>query len=102
MTQSVISMIIMPSAWQLFFTILIISFIISILLLIIPKYTEEGKLIKKGKEYKPTRQDKLISLFMGIILLFLIVFILFLILTIVGNQLNVAILNCANCTDALA
>ena len=101
MTQSVIFLFEGMSIWSILFVVILLAVVLSILLIIVPKYSEDGEPRRKQREYKPTRYDKLVSLGIGIIMFCLIVIILTIVSIVIGNNLNQAVINCANCTVAL-
>lgn len=104
MTQSVVSMFQYSNIWQILLVVILLSVVLFILLLVFPnisKIDENGKKIRKQKEYRPSMQERLISLAIGILLFCFIVIILILVLCAISTQLNVAVENCANCTIAL-
>lgn len=101
MTQSVISMFQYLIYWQILFVVIIFSVLLSLILIIFPKYSEDEKPRRKERENKITIQDTLMQLFIDLILLCIIVIFLTIILVIIGNNLSQSMINCANCSIAL-
>ena len=64
-------------------------------------YDETGEPIKQPKPRKLTIMERLISWLIGFIMLVLIIIILVLVLAVLGNQMEIAVINCINCTGLL-
>ena len=97
MTQSVMFFFSVMSIWSIIFVVILLAVVLFILLIVVPKYSENVN-PRKQKEYKPTRNDMLISFGIGIIMFCLIVIILTIVLVIIGNNLSEEVINCFNCT----
>lgn len=103
MTQDVISLIgsYYANLWTLLAVVIGFSFVLLALVMVIPKNLEDEKPRKKEKEYKLTRQEKLINLCIEITMFCIIVAVIIIIFVVIGNELNSTMIDCANCTEAL-
>ena len=99
MTQDILSS---ANPWIGLVAACVLGFVLSIILAFSHNLNEDGTPRRKHVKYKPNRKDRLISLAIGIIMFCLIVIILTIMLVVIGNQLNVAMIDFANCTTALA